>query len=623
MKLSLTTFSGAAPKIGKTLLPDSFAQSANEVKLSSGELKPFYADQYIIDVPEDTVKFYKYYIPDSSLEQNHVWLCFNKDVNVVKGPIFDDDNNRIILSGLDSELRVTDSTLLPLVDSGNGYYNPITVSTTDTYILGIPRLSNITMALANSVTNKENVESRSYVVSLVREWSDGKLDVGGLSDPASRVNNQVTYYTIDVATGESVTLSNIIVPRSYYTNYGVRKIYIYRSTVGSDGTATYGYVGEIVVDPAVTTYTFTDSRSAEDVEESAVSSEWDAPIENLTGLTSLNNGVLAAYSGSDIYFSYPYQTHAWPYTYRISVDYDIVGLGSFGNTLVVCTKGCPALVLVSDPASATLRAINEPFPCSNKNTIVSFASGVVFSSTGGLVWVNSTSPKYITASLLDKDSWKDYDPSNLMCAGYSGKYVGVSLNPVKYHGIIVDIENINNGITSFYRSISGIWSDPESNALYFLILRSDGRKSIVLFDTPVDFGDQYYRTYNWKSKIFVSNQGIINLASARIRMEEQKMGKMIITVYSYKAHPINGASFNELDVNGPVDMSQMYSSLENKSSVMFIYYVDGIPRMTKMVRDSNPFRLPSGFKGDTIEVEVESSSTIRSIELASSMGELL
>ena len=171
--------------------------------------------------------------------------------------------------------------------------------------------------------------------------------------------------------------------------------------------------------------------------------------------------------------------------------------------------------------------------------------------------------------------------------------------------------------------MSGIWSDPESNALYFLLLRSDGRKSIVLFDTPVDFGDQYYRTYNWKSKIFVSNQGTINLAAARVRMEEQKMGKMIITVYSYRAHTINGASFNELDVNGPVDMSQMYSSLDNKSSVMFIYYVDGIPRMTKLVKNSAPFRLPSGFKGDTVEVEVESSSTIRSIELASSMGELM
>lgn len=623
MKLSMTTFSGAAPKIGKTLLPDSFAQDANEVKLSSGELKPFYADQHIVDVPEDTIKFYKYYIPNSPIEQNHVWLCFNKDVNVIKGPIFNDSNNRIILSGLDDELRITDSTLLTLVSSSNGYYQPITVSTKDTYILGIPRISNVTMALANSVTNKENVESRSYVVSLVREWADGKLDVGGLSDPAYYIKDNVTYYTIDVATGEAVTISNIVVPTSYYTDYGIRKIYIYRSTVSSDGTATYGYVGDIVVDPAVTTYTFTDSRSAEDVEESAVSSEWDAPLKNLTGLTSLNNGVLAAYSGSDIYFSYPYQTHAWPYTYRVSVDYDIVGLGSFGNTLVVCTKGCPALVLVSDPASATLRAINEPFPCSNKNTIVSFASGVVFSSTGGLVWVNSTSPKYITAGLLDKDSWKEYDPSNLMCAGYSGKYVGVSLNPVKYHGIIVDIENINNGITSFYRSLSGIWSDPESNALYFLILRSDGKKSIVLFDTPVDFGDQYYRTYNWKSKIFVSNQGTINLAAARIRMEEQKMGKIIITVYSYRAHPINGASFNELDVNGPVDMSQMYSSLENKSSVMFIYYIDGIPRMTKLVKNSNPFRLPSGFKGDTVEVEVESSSIISSIELASSMGELL
>lgn len=623
MKLSITQFAGMAPKLGASLLPDNFAQEANETKFGSGELRAFYEDQDIISIPNDTTQVYKYYIPRSASTQNHVWLCFNKDVHIVKGPIFGDANNRIVISGLDSQLRVTDKSLIPIVDSGKGYYNPVSLSTSHTYVLGIPRLSGITMALENITTDRENIESRSYTVALVREWGDGKLDVGGLSDPATRIVDEVTYFTIDVATGETVKLSNIRIPTSYYNTYGVRKVYIYRSTVGSDGTATYGYVGEIAIDPYVETYTFSDSRSAEDVEESAVSSEWDAPINNLKGVVSLNNGVMAAYTGSDIYFSYPYQIHAWPYTYRVSVDYDIVGLGAFGNTVVVCTKGAPALILVSDPAAPTLRAINEPFPCMSAKTIVNFASGVVYASTSGLLWVNSTSPKYLTTAFIDKDSWREYDAANLICAGYEGKYVGVSLNPVKHHGIIVDIENINNGITSFYRTIAGAWSDPEANDLYFIVTQQDGSKKLTLFDTPRASGDQFYRTYNWKSKVFTSKEGISTLAAARIRTEGTMVSRMIVSTYSYSQHTINGATFNKYDVNGPIDLSQVYLQLERKSYIYFIYYINGIPRLTKVVKDSTPFRLPSGFRGDTFEVEVESASTISSIELASSMGELM
>ena len=623
MKLSLNKFAGMAPKIGPSLLPIEFSQEANETKLWSGELRAFYEDQDVIDLPKSTTKVFKYYIPGSSEEQNHVWLCFDKDVDIVKGPIFGDSNNRIILSGLDEHLRVTDKTLLPIVDSGEGYYEPIALSKSDTYILGIPRLPGVTVSLENTVTNRPNIESRSYVVALVREWGDGKLDVGGLSDPATRTEGGVTYHTIDVATGETVKISNINVPVEYYRDYGIRKVYIYRSTVGSDGTAAYGYIGEIVLDGYKTSYEFSDSRAAEDVEEAAVSLEWDAPIEDLKGVVSLNNGVLAAYTGSDVYFSYPYQAHAWPYTYRVSVDYEVVGLGAFGNTVVVCTKGSPALILVSDPAAATLRSVNEPFPCLAKSTIVSFASGVVYASTGGLLWINSTSPKYLTASLIDKDAWREYDAANLICAGHDGKYVGVSLNPTKHHGIIVDIENINNGITSFYRTIAGAWSDPESNDLYFIITQQDGNKKLTLFDSPRPSGDQFYRTYNWRSKIFVSNQGLMNLAAARIRTEGQQVSRMIVSIYSYSSHTLNGAAFNKYDINGPIDLKQVYQALERKSYIWFIYYVNGIPRLSKVVRDSTPFRLPSGFRGDTIEVEVESASTISAIELASSMGELL
>lgn len=622
MKIALTQFAGMAPRVAPRLLPDNFAQEANEVKLWSGELRPFYEDTDVVDVPDDTKYIYKWTINEFG---EYGFLVFPNKVNIVKGPVFGDENNRILISGLEGGLRITDTTMVSFVSTPEGTYEPTTVNTSNSYLLGIPAPTELTMSLGNTVSDRNNIESRSYVVALVREWSDGKLDVGKTSQPATYTDkNGVTSYTIDVATGESVVISNITVPANAYKECGVRKAFVYRSTVGSDGTTTYGYVGEFKVTSGITKYSFTDSRAASDVEESAVSLEWDAPEKNLTGLVSLNNGVLAAYSDQDIYFSYPYQVHAWPYTYRVSVDFPIVGLGAFGNTVVVCTTGCPSLVLVSDPAAATMKGIHDPFPCLSADSIVSMANGVCYASAGGLLFVNSTSPKYLTESFITKDEWRDWNPESFCAASYEGNYVATSTDPKKYHGLIVDTTDTTKGVVSLYRLVYGIFSDPESNSLYFVTGKPDGGRKIVLFDTPKDSSNQSYRTFKWRSKIFQSNSGIATFAAARVRNEyEGYYRKIKVTIYEYRTHTLNSVPMNTYSINGPVDMEQVYEMLDKSVYMYFIYYVNGVPRYTRKLKNSEPFRLPSGFRGDEFEVEVEGEMPIHSIELATSMGELL
>ena len=60
----------------------------------------------------------------------------------------------------------------------------------------------------------------------------------------------------------------------------------------------------------------------------------------------------------------------------------------------------------------------------------------------------------------------------------------------------------------------------------------------------------------------------------------------------------------------------------NKSTCTFNYYVDKDLKFSKVITNSKPFRLPSGFRGDSHEVEVISNRYISRIQLASSMGEL-
>ena len=58
-------------------------------------------------------------------------------------------------------------------------------------------------------------------------------------------------------------------------------------------------------------------------------------------------------------------------------------------------------------------------------------------------------------------------------------------------------------------------------------------------------------------------------------------------------------------------------------NTVFNYYVDGELKYSREIKDSKPFRLPTGFRGETVEVEIKSNAYIHSITLASSMGELV
>ncbi len=613
MKLSLTNFIGEAPKIAPRLLPQQAAQKAEEVKFLSGELRPFFEDTVLLDLDPDITYVYKWYVSSDKA----VWIVSEDTLDIEKSPTFNDANSRIIINyPTTKETRVTDSALANLIVDSSGEYAPITLTKSNTYKLEVPKILSATMAVNGS--SSTNVESRSYAIALVREWSDGKLDVGSLYAPVTTSSGAIT---VDVGTGQTVTLSNITIPEDAYSDCGVRKAYVYRTTVGSDGTSMYGYVGEFAINDVDRTYSFSDTRSAEGVEEAAVSSEWDAPPK-MQGILSLSNGVFVGYDGYDIYFSYPYQIHAWPYTYRVTVDYEVVGLGAFGNTVVVCTKGAPYLLLVSDPAAVTVRPINSQYPCLSKQSIITLSNGVVYASTNGLVLINSTSPTYFTEKLLTKDEWRNFYPTKLSAAYYLDSYIGVSNDKDEYIGLMINVSDPSTGLTTIRRNIVSLYSDPNDNLLYFIV-EENGKRRLHLFDNPTKASDQNYRSFTWKSKVFTSTAGDITLASCRIRADYMSLISNIYYDYNQENRPLNSTPIHTNTINSPVNLSYYFNVINERNAVLFNFIVNKESKYVKLVYSPEPFRLPSGFRGDEIEVEVTSRIPIHSIELASSMGELL
>lgn len=631
MKLTFKQFSGVAPRIAPRLLPATLAQEALDVKLWSGELRPQYADEVLQYIPNSIKSIYRY----KWKNQNYHWLMWNRDTKVAKGPVYDDENNRIYFMNAGG-FFVTDSSLLKDQDYATG-----TLPVGSWYHTAIPEPGQSDIWISGG-TGSGDIESRSYVYCYVRQWSDGTIDVGKSSGPLKNSSDR-SRYTVDVRPGQVVNMS-IVDPIAHANGIdtGINKIYIYRSEVTSAGQALYSYVDQFDVNlervtnnPAAvwvsngSYYKYSDSKPNTSLGEACPSIYWDAPVTGLKGLVSLQNGLFAAYKDSTIYVSDWNAPHAWPYEHTVTIDYPIVGLGSFGNTIVVCTEAAPVLITVTDPTKPTTRAIQENCPCVSAGSIVSTRNGVIFASTNGLVLINSASPTFITEKIITQDEWLPLHPESLQAAFLNNTYYGFFTNPTdKAAGFLFDLDSytystvynsiVSSGMVYTSQPTKIIYNDVEQSQLYVCYpLENKAQYSLNSFGTD----SRINKSFRWRSKVNVSPQGLFTLSCAQVNFTKLFSLKPELPVWEDR---LAGSALGMVYVNKqPVNGWCKTNTTELYDKTVFNYYVDGKLRFTKNIVDSKPFRLPSGFRGETVEIELKSNSHIHSVILASSMGELV
>lgn len=630
MKLTFQQFSGIAPRIAPRLLPATLAQEALDVKLWSGELRPHYADEILQYIPSNIQSIYRY----KWKNKTYNWLMWPYETRVAKGPVYDDENNRIYFMNQDG-FFVTDSSLLEDRD-----YNADFIPGDTCYHVVIPQPGQSDIWVSGG-TGSGDVESRSYVYCYVRQWPDGTIDVGKSSGPLKNLNDR-SRYTVDVRPGQTVSMSieEPLLTHHNGTVRGINKIYIYRSEVTSAGQAVYSYVDQFDVNLERVTnnpnavwktnyYEYTDSKPNTSLGEACPSLYWDVPVDGLKGLVSLQNGLFAAYKDSTVYVSDWNAPHAWPYEHTVTIDYPIVGLGSFGNTIVVCTEAAPVLIVVQDPTNPTTKAIQENCPCVSADSIVNTRNGVIFASQNGLVLINSTSPTFITEKLLTQDEWLPLHPESLKGAFLNNTYYGFFTNPTDTAaGFIFDLDSytystvynsiVSSGLVFTTQPAKVVYNDIEQTQLYVCYPLENGTQySLCSFASD----SRINKSFRWRSKVNVSPQGLFNLSAARVMMTSHSSQKENEHIWEGK---LTGSSLAARVMDGePINGWCKTNELELADATVFNYYVDGELKYSREVKDSKPFRLPSGFRGETIEVEVKSNAYIHSITLASSMGELV
>jgi hypothetical protein len=406
---------------------------------------------------------------------------------------------------------------------------------------------------------------------------DDRFKISGCTVASFDITGGIVTDVIDDYTFEYAQVAGTV------TNTLVAAGTLYHDVSENPPTTTARYWGDGGV------YTFTDDFDSRDLFDILASDNYDAPPEDLQGLTAIQNNILCGFVGNTLYFSEPGQPHAWPAAYAVSIDHSIVGVATISGSALVVTESYPYVVSGSDPANGMSRSrIDAHFPCLNKNSIVSMAYGVTYATHDGLaVYSPASGPGIITKALFNNDTWQTaIDPSTIVAEYYGDSYFAshstgafVFEQDPKVGGYFVNVDY----------SFSAAHYDPIDGIVYYV---SGTNGDIYEWDDLA----QPSTVMEWKSKVLVTKD-MINLGAARV-----------VADYATTSPTI----WDEVITT----WGTTYELWSVADAITFRLWVDKELEYETIVYDSDPIRLPTGYRSDTYEVGVESSVRVRSIYLA-------
>ena len=606
------------PRYQPYLLQDRASQLLVDGNVASGGLEAFRQDSVEHSLDELTKDMYKF------VSGNYVqWLLFDKEVDIVKSATIDDVNNQTFISGLDG-LRVFNASTLK--NDPNLSSNP-TITKDNSYKAGISKPSTPTMSLVDGEASLASV-TRAYCIAYMREWGNAeKQDLGPASLPA-KTSDGKTY--IDVEAGKVVSLNNIV-PNPNDDEHTTH-IIIYRSATGTGGDGTWREVTrfstvagsilpiQVTYNTSTNQYTFVDDILDEDLGEVPDNFNWSCP-DNLEGLVSLKNGVFAGFVDNTVYLSVPYQGHAWPSEYAIPLDYSVVGLGCFGNTLVICTTNTTFLCTVSDPASTLLVPLHEASACVSKHSIVNLQESVIYATYYGLVQVTGNGVAKITHSIITEKEWRLFNPSTIKAATYQGKYLMFfDSDALAYSGCVIDFNELSAGVYGLSQKVSALRADDNSDTIFIQYIHP-----ILLVPKIFSFAssNSLKRIYRWTSKKFLNNQGLFTLSGGKINFYKDNYEiKNRTYTFNVTNNAFNDVVVNLYPINGDASSNDYVLANLAQEWCQLTFYVDDTIKKIIRVFKNFPFRLPAGFRGDSYYVDIVSTEPISRVQLASSFGEL-
>jgi hypothetical protein len=597
--LKLAAFAGIAPRVSKTLLKDNEAQTSVNTNLYTGEIRSWRRPGSL-PIPAATVAGCRSIYRHNDVSGDDLWLSWNVDVNVVPGPIYATGEYPIYYTG-DGTPKKTNAAL---AETGSGPFPG------DSLAMGVP-----TPTVAPTVTpsgGSGTAESRVYLYTFISMF--GAIEEESAPSPASSV--------ISVLPGGTVAISGL--PSTAPTgDYNITKMRIYRAVTG---TTSVVYLK--VADVNIGTTTYSDTKTATQLGGSLTSSNYSPPPSDLSGLVAMANGILAGFRGNEVYFSEPFIPHAWPIEYSLTVEYPIIAIAAFGESLVVATQGNPFVISGSTPQSMSQAKIPLFEPCVSKRSIVSDDTGVMYASPNGIVKIAQGFAGVSTASLFTRDEWQIYKPSSMLGAILDGAYhlFYEDLDNDLRGSVLLDRGEQASALTTTTQHTNAVYVDPVTADLY--LVEESQVKSWE--------GDLYnFIPYEWKSKVFHLARPV-NFAVAQVEADfgsaeitESIAGQTaeiiaanqaLLTAGTDLESTLGSVQIAEHDLAGSL-LTSITSSVEGRYIQVKIFCNYQLIA-TRSVTTRKEFRLPSGYKGDRWEFQFNGNIPLLQFRIAETAKEL-
>lgn len=389
--IKLAGFSGENRAIHPKLLNEAVGTVSVNHKPGRGDLRPWKSPLTVATVPVGRQTIYRMGRDVQSDAQ--YWLSWTGRVHAARGFDAADTTERTFYTG-DGAPKVTDTTMALASAPYPTTNRP----------MGLPAPTAALMVSLVGGTADAEIDTTFYVYTYVNDW--------GWESAPSPVSTQV-----EKKADATATLSGFAAPPA--GNYNINRMRIYRTQVGSAGSAEFYFLREVAYP---TTSTTDDNRTLGEVCPTVT---WLSPPSDLTRLTPLWNGMLAGISGNSVRFCEAYVPYAWPIAYDVvPPDSKPVALGVFGQSLLVLTTGRPLLVAGSTPDSMDQQPMEIPQGCVSADSAVSMGSGVAWASADGLVFYGAGGAKVLTAGLMTREDWQALNPSTIKGCMYEGLYMG-------------------------------------------------------------------------------------------------------------------------------------------------------------------------------------------------------
>lgn len=590
----LRDFGGQIPRREPRLLPDNAAEQAVNCDLAAGNLAGLPIPELIQDLSAfvGTQRAYRFPLANNP----DAWLALPSPFSsVCRSPLANDTAHRLYWTNPPGSSPAgafwNTYTRIAAGNAGaNAPYNMGTIQPGSETGVGFPTGAPTVGSSGGTATP---LIARSYCWTYVNQY--------GEESAPSLPSSTVTGHSDGTWTVTGMPTSAPGNPGGF--NYPpITGVNLYRTSTGTNTGAQFYQVAQFVygVNSPTSPYTDTVPDTTAVNNLTLISASWGNPPSGLDGLVALPGGMLVGFTDNTLHFCEVDRPHTWPAGYDQSVQYPIVGLTVWQQSLMVLTTGFPSTGSGNSPSNYVLTTVRVPEPCISRGSIITDLMGTYYASQNGLVTLNYFGMQNQTLSNVTKNIWLNrFKANNIIACRHRAQFLALKLDGSN-SGFIIDYTEQRMGMmdVSTFSQATAIWNDEYTGDTYICaagkVYRWDSQNTGPL-------------TYRWRSRQFYGPMPI-SLGACQVALDSSVL---------------NPAPVPNTQTLGNGDSTLVLPSGVNAVISIYAGTDHAYPTFTRNLRNPREiFALPSGFKAFDWQVEIVSRVPVHSIELATTMREL-